>query len=346
MKTAIIGMGRMGRLRRDLIAHNKALNLVAVCDFSASHLDSAESTVAHYSDWRKLLDQERPDVVFVCTYNNVIPDIVCEALARGCHVFSEKPPGRYVEDALRMKRAKDAASGQVLKFGFNHRLHNSVMEAQAMLESGRLGRIVCARGVYGKAGAQDFASQWRSNPQMAGGGILLDQGIHMLDLLMYFMGDLNLVASAVDNLVWKDIPMEDNAAAIMRSSSGGLVLFHSSATQWCHVFRLELQCENGYLHLEGLNTSTKSYGEEIIRVGYKNLDNKFGKIGMPNEQIYYFNDDNSWSYEIDEFISAINHGPGLIQHGTIDDAVRLMSLVWDIYKFSGTAPTQMLHSIA
>ncbi|MDR2627706.1 MAG: Gfo/Idh/MocA family oxidoreductase, partial [Dysgonamonadaceae bacterium] len=242
----------------------------------------------------------------------------------------EKPPGRSAGDAMRMAEAAASAPGCVLKFGFNHRLHSSVQEAVALLDSGQFGRVVCARGVYGKAGAPDFPSQWRSDRKKAGGGILLDQGIHMLDLLLYFMGDLHLIKSVVENYVWKEIPMEDNAMALLRTAGGRAAFFHSSVTQWRHLFRLELLCEQGYIHLEGLNTGTMSYGEETVRAGYKDLDQSTGKLGMPSEQVYYFSSDHSWALEMREFTDAIRCGKPVV-HGTPADAVRLMRLVEEIY---------------
>jgi predicted dehydrogenase len=326
MKTAIIGMGRMGRLRKELLERHDELELIAVCDIAPQ----VAYDVPCYTDWRQLLARENPEVVFVCTYNNVICDIVCECLQRGMHVFSEKPPGRNLQDALTMQAAAEKAPGQVLKFGFNHRLHNSVLEARAILDSGQLGEVVCARGAYGKAGEKSYATQWRSDREKAGGGILLDQGIHMLDLLLYFMGDLSLVDSVVENFVWKDVQLEDNAMAILRGASGRSALFHSSATQWRHLFRLELLCEGGYIHLEGLITSTMSYGEESVRIGYKDIGQITGKLGMPSEQVYYYDNDASWNLEMQEFVEALQ-GKHPIVHGTIDDAVRLMRLVEAIY---------------
>ncbi|MDL2316425.1 Gfo/Idh/MocA family oxidoreductase [Desulfovibrio sp. OttesenSCG-928-A18] len=327
MKTAIIGMGRMGRLRKECLKKQYFLELTAICDINSQHNHGGE--LNFYTDWRELMDTEQPEAVFVCTYNSAIPDIVCLALERGCHVFSEKPPGRNTVDAHRMADAAAAAPNCVLKFGFNHRLHNSVLEARALLDSGQFGKVVCARGVYGKAGAMDFDKQWRSDLEQAGGGILLDQGIHMLDLLLYFMGDLTLVKSIVANYVWQ-IPMEDNALALLQNVEGYPAMFHSSATQWRHIFRLELLCEEGYIHLEGLNTTTRSYGEETVRVGYKDLGQTTGKLGMPGEQVYYFDADNSWYLEVDEFVKAIRDGNPIL-HGTADDAVRLMRLIEEIY---------------
>ena len=137
------------------------------------------------------------DAVFVCSYNNSAPDVVVAALEAGKHVFCEKPPGRCVADVERIIAAERANPGRKLKFGFNHRYHGSVMEAKQIVDSGRYGRVLWLRGVYGKCGSIQFENDWRNDRNIAGGGILLDQGIHMLDLCRFFCGDFDQVKSLV-----------------------------------------------------------------------------------------------------------------------------------------------------
>ena len=237
LKAGIIGMGKMGRIRLKETEAHEAFEIVALTDVN-SDVAREFPQYKFCEDWKQVLDQDL-DVVFVCTYNQFIPEITCEALGRGLHVFSEKPPGRTVQDIEQMRTAEEKAGDRVFKFGFNHRFHYAVMEAKAMIESGKYGKILWARGTYGKAGGNSFANNWRSNPEHAGGGILLDQGIHMLDLLLYFMGGFSEAKSFVENAYWKDVPMEDNAFALLKSDEGQVAMVHSSATQWRHKFNLD-----------------------------------------------------------------------------------------------------------
>lgn len=329
LKTVVIGMGRMGKMRYRMMKDHGGFEIVGVCDERAEALSGyLERT---YTDWKACLDECKAEVAVVCTINAVIPDVVCYALSLGMHVFSEKPPGRNLKDTLRMQRAAEEHPELVLKFGFNHRYHNSVIEAKALIDSGLIGEVVCARGTYGKAGSPTFAQEWRNNVALSGGGILLDQGIHMLDLLRYFLGDFESVQSCVDTLVWKELPTEDSAFAILKTDDGKRASLHSNALQWRHKFDLDIICTKGYIALNGLITSTKSYGEERMTYYNKDLSGKTGTIGKPLEHTLCFDSDQSWEYEHEEFYRAITEG-GPIQHGTIEDAVRVMALIEKIYQ--------------
>ncbi len=328
LKTVIIGMGRMGKTRYNAMARHSGYEVAALCDTNESNLNGYAER--KFSDWKACIDESEMDAVFVCTYNVAIPDIVCYALEKGYAVFSEKPPGRNLQDTLRMKAVYEKASAPILKYGFNHRYHNSVMEAKALLDSKILGDIVCARGVYGKAGSPDFTQEWRNNTEISGGGIMLDQGIHMLDLLYYFMGKFTEIQSTVDQLVWKDMPTEDSAFSILRTADGKVASLHSSAIQWRHKFSLDLICTKGFISLDGLLTSTHSYGEERISYYKKDLEQKTGGLGKPMEHTMCFDTDRSWDYEMEEFYDAAVCGDP-VRIGTIEDAVNLMGMLENIY---------------
>lgn len=289
IKIAIIGMGRMGRMRYDGFIQHGGFEVISICDNNLALLE--QYPVAKYTDYKKCIDESNPDAVIVCTYNAFIPDIVCYALERGKHVFSEKPPGRCLDDVIRMKKSLDASPGKVLKFGFNHRYHNSVIEAKNLIDSGLFGELICARGVYGKAGNMNFSHEWRNNKNYSGGGILIDQGIHMLDLLCYFIGNFTKVECSVDNLGWKDIETDDSAFAILKNDRNQVASLHSSALQWRHKFSLDLICSNGYITLNGLKTSTDSYGIETLTYYKKDLELRSGKLGKPLEHTMFFESD-------------------------------------------------------
>lgn len=329
INTVIIGMGRMGSTRYHAMQRHGGYNILAICDEKEELLN--EYKEAGYTDWRKCIEEIAPEAVVVCTVNYEIPDIVCYALEKEISVFSEKPPGRTLEDALRMK-TYSVRTGSLLKFGFNHRVHNSIIEAKALIESRILGDIVCIRGVYGKAGSVDFPNEWRNNPDMSGGGILLDQGIHMLDLMCYLTdSEPEVVHGEVDNLVWKEMDTEDSAIAILKTPKDQIMTLHSTAVQWKHKFDMDILCTKGYIALNGLLTSTRSYGEERITYYKKDLETKTGRLGKPKEYNMCFDIDESWDIEMNEFYDAIVNG-SRIMNGTPEDAVRVMRIVEEIYK--------------
>lgn len=332
ISVVIIGMGRMGQTRYDAMKRHGGYEILALCDNDEACLE--RYTEKKYVDWKACIDENRPEAVVVCAINAVIPDVVCYALEQGMAVFSEKPPGRTLEDAVRMEQTQKQ-TGAILKFGFNHRVHNSIIEAKALLESGILGDIVCVRGVYGKAGSSNFAKEWRNDIAQSGGGILLDQGIHMIDLICYLMdSNLSVKGSQVDNLVWKDMETEDSALAIMETERGQLVSFHSSAIQWKHKFDMDIICTNGYIALNGLLTSTRSYGTERITYYKKDLAMESGRLGKPKEYTMCFDEDFSWDLEMQEFYEAMAEGKP-IKNGKPEEAVRVMRIIKEIYEYQG-----------
>lgn len=328
ISVAIVGMGRMGKTRLDGMTRHGGYEAVGLCDTAEKNLQGYD--VPTFTDYRECIDECDPEAVVVCTYNAFIPDVVCYALEGGRHVFSEKPPGRSLADAVRMRDCSREHPECVLKFGFNHRYHNSVIEAKNLVDSGLLGELVCARGVYGKAGSSTFSSEWRNDRSLSGGGIMIDQGIHMLDLLSYFLGGFTKVKSSVGNLVWDSISTDDSAFAVLGNEQGKIASLHSSALQWRHKFNLDLICTEGFVSLNGLKTSTSSYGRESVTYYKKDLGLKTGGLGKPMEHTMYFDSDESWDHEHREFYGAVREGRPIV-NGTADEAVQIMSLIERIY---------------
>ena len=318
----------MGKTRFDSMRRHGGYCIKGICDTNLQSLSQYDCNT--YVNWKECIDKESPDIVVVCTVNAVIPDVVCYALEKGCHVFSEKPPGKNLSDTLRMKESFAKSPDQILKFGFNHRYHNSIIEAKSLIDSGFLGTVVAARGVYGKAGNLE-KDEWRNSIEMSGGGILLDQGIHMLDLLIYLVGEFVEIDGFTDNLVWKTSLSEDVAFVTLRTKDGRVATLNSSAIQWKHKFDLDIVLTNGYIALNGLLTSTRSYGEERITYYKKDLEMKSGKLGNPTEYTLCFDEDFSWDYEMKEFYDAVN-GEYPVQNGTIEDAEKVMRIIETVYE--------------
>lgn len=328
LRAAIVGMGKVGRCRYDVLKKETGVNVVACADIDASI--SAQFPELDFStDYREIISRDDLDMVLVATSNRVTPDVVCAALETGHHVFCEKPPGRTLSDIERIRAAEHKAPGQKLQFGFNHRYHYAVMEAKNMVNSGVLGKVLWARGVYGKMGGEGFENIWRSDPEQAGGGILLDQGIHMVDLFNYFIGDFTVIKSMVRTMHW-DIQLEDNAFALLSNPHGQVAMLHSSATQWKHTFRLELCLEDGYINIDGILSSTRSYGDERLVFARKQLGADARAAGRPREEMIFFDKDDSWRLELLDFLEAIRDDK-TITNGSSADALACMQCVDSIY---------------
>jgi predicted dehydrogenase len=331
LKCGIIGYGYMGDIRRRIIEGHPDLSLGWICDPEIDKLPSQPGT--QITTEADQVIESPVDAIFICTPNNLIPQLAVAAMDRQKHVFCEKPPGRSVQDIVWMREAEQRNPTTKLMFGFNHRYHPGIMRAKTIIETGRFGEILTLRGLYGKSGGRDFPTSWRNDQKISGGGILLDQGIHMLDLFHFFLGEFTSVKSLFSNKHW-GFDVEDNAVLIMSNVEGQLAMLHSSATFWKHMFEISIILEKGYLKVEGLLSKTGSYGRETLTVGRRQFEDETEAIGNPPEEITYFDTDDSWNIEVDMFLKAIRTGEAVTASSS-EDALSVMKLIQQCYRESG-----------
>lgn len=326
LKFGIAGYGKMGKIRERSIERSRDATLISIYDI-AEHNHHNESIILCKS-FDELLETD-VDAVFVSAYVKVAAEYVIKALEAGKHVFCEKPPSMTSEEMFKVMEAENKTK-KVLKYGFNHRFHFSVMEAKKLVDEGTFGKMLWMRGVYGKAGSIDFHENWRNYKNYSGGGILLDQGIHMLDLFRYLSGkEFDVFSSHISSSYW-DIECEDNAFLTLKSNDNVIATLHSSANQWQHKFLLEMAFEEGYINLDGILTSTRSYAPETLVVGRREFEDVTFAMGKPKESITYFENDKSWDFELAEFIAAVR-GEAKIANGTSRDALEIMKLTDHVY---------------
>jgi predicted dehydrogenase len=336
LRVGIAGFGVIGQRRKKHLDEHHDVLVMGVSDIMRGDEPSLHDGTPVFRTHAELL-QLPLDALFVCVPNEFAPSLTIEGLSAGLHVFCEKPPGRTVEDIEEVRAVEAAHPHLKLKYGFNHRYHSSVIEALDYVESAKLGRLLNIRGVYGKSAVvpwprpqatgnwEDDVKVWRTSRAIAGGGILLDQGIHMVDLMLAFAGPFEEIKSFVSNSYWKH-DVEDNAYALMRTSSGTIAMLHSTATQWRHRFRLEIHLEEGALLLKGILSGSRSYGNETLTVVYREDDVK----GNPRETSTTYIRDHSWALEIAEFVDCIRRDEP-IRIGRSEEALLAMKTVFDIY---------------
>ena len=328
IRVGIVGYGYMGQIRRRSILERPELELAGICDPGRA-AEIATLGVRVFPTWQALVAAD-VDAVFICTPNYLTPEIAVHALGMQRHVFCEKPPGRNLADLQRIRTAEQESPGMKLVFGFNHRYHPGITDAKALLASGALGEILTLRGLYGKGGGYDYQQSWRNDPAISGGGILLDQGVHMLDLFRFFVGDFTEVIG-LRGVVCFDVPVEDNAMVVLRTARGQLAQLHSSATAWKHTFRLEIGCERGYLTVGGLLSKTGSYGRETLVIGRRPAQGERAALGNPREETVYYDVDPSWDIEVEYFVDCISHNRP-VEQGSSLDALRVMELIERVYQ--------------
>ena len=328
LKVGIAGYGVVGKKRAYAINKNKNLKLVAVCDQTINKKKSMlNKGIYLYNNYTDLLNHDI-DILIVCLTNDIAARVTIMGLKKKLHVFCEKPPATKMTDLKKVINIEKKNKSIKLKYGFNHRYHNSIIEAKKIVESKKYGKIINLKGTYGKSKLVTFdQSDWRTKRNIAGGGVLLDQGIHMLDLMLYFNDSkIATVKSFVENSFWK-FDVEDNVYSIFKSVNGVISMINSSATQWKHLFSLEINMAKGSLILSGILSGSKSYGDEkltIIETNHKN-DN-----GNPKEITKKYNKDLSWEKEINEFTHEILLNKK-ISNGNSKDALKTFDLVQKIY---------------
>lgn len=326
IRVGIIGFGKMGQIRYETIGatQKERARVVAVADpFQKPDLTGVRT----YRSSEDLLVDGRVDAVFIATPNCLNKPLAIAALRAGKHVFCEKPPALCAADVEEVMAVERQSPRAKLMYGFNHRHHESVKKAKALIDSGVCGRILWMRGRYGKSVDRSFYSDWRSKKELAGGGILMDQGIHMLDLFLMMAGDFDEVHSFVSNLYWK-LEVEDNVFAIYRRKDGAVASLHSTMTQWRHLFSLEIFLQKGYVVINGLLTPSGSYGEEVMTVA-KNRTTAPAAT-WSDEEHFRFDVNTSWQSEVDHFFHAIEtEGPVTV--GNSNEALKLMRLVDKTY---------------
>jgi predicted dehydrogenase len=325
LKVGIAGYGVVAKRRRYYIDQHPNFQTVAICDQLFTEPGSIREGVRAYSNYHQLLE-EPLDVLIVCLPNYLAPEVTIAGLEKGMHVFCEKPPGRTISDIKRVIEVEKKHPGLLLKYGFNHRYHESVKEALQIIKSNVYGEVVNVQGEYGKSRIIPYSGGWRSERKIAGGGILLDQGIHMVDLMRLFCGEFIEVKSFVSNNYWNH-DVEDNAFALMKDKKGRIASLHSSATLWQHKFSLQVTMKEGCLQLSGILSGTRSYGEEKLIVVKRNDESDLGSF---HEDVIRYIEDNSWHDEVYEFADAIiNNKP--ILYGSSAEALATMYLVYKIY---------------
>jgi len=315
IKTGIIGYGRQGKIREEEINKNKKYELISTAD---------PNLKANYNDYTEMLTKEELDCVFVCVPHSLTTEIVNICLNHGLHVFAEKPPGTYLADVKSMKTTLIKNNVKKLMFGFNHRHYQHIEKAKSILNSKELGKILWMRGIYNKAGLEN----WRLDHRLGCRGILLGQGIHMLDLFRYVSGVEFQQVKAFVSYHENKYPIEDNVFCILKSNKKITASLHSSSVMWKRTFQLDIGLDNGHITIKGLTTPTHSYGFPVQVIVSQRHDIDF--VGNPHQKTYYFGNDNSWKKEVDMFADCIINNKQ-VKSASIDDAMEVMKLVKMIY---------------
>lgn len=322
-RVGIVGCGRLGQKRAKALG---GAPLAACADVQIDRARALAGATPAFctADWRELVRRDDVDVVIVATINSMLAEIAAAALERGKHVLIEKPCARNTAELDRVIAAQ-RKSGALARAGFNHRYHPAITEARDRVRRGDLGALMFLRARYGHGGRLGYDREWRADPKLSGGGELIDQGVHLIDLARLFLGDFTGVDGLARTLYW-DMHVDDNAFLLLRNASDRIAFLHVSCTEWKNLFSLEIYGRDGKLHAEGLGGS---YGPERLTY-YRMLP----EMGPPETSVMEFaGADASLELEFAEFLEDIRLGRP--PAASLEDARAVLAIVEAVYAQSG-----------
>jgi len=322
MKLGIVGCGLIGQKRA---AAATAHQIAVVCDTQIEHARTlaARTGADAVQDWREMMDAD-VDAVIVATTHDRLSEIALAAVEAGKHVLVEKPAGRTLDEVSQVREAA-RRRGALVKVGFNHRFHPGLARAKEIASSGALGPLYYIRGRYGHGGRVGYDQEWRCKREVSGGGELIDQGSHLIDLSRWFLGDLKFDYAAAPTFFW-NIDVDDNCFLALRGAKGEMAWLHASWTEWKNMFAFEIVGRDGKLTIDGLGGS---YGVERLTF-HKMLSD----MGPPETTMWeYPFPDTSWKREFESFEAALEGKPAQI--ADIDDACAVLAIVQQAYTGAG-----------
>jgi len=317
MKVAIVGCGLIGKKRADALA---GAQLVACAD---TDLSRAQALAARHgarasADWRDVLPDA--ELVIIATPHDRLAEITLAAIRAGVHVLVEKPAARSAGE-LAPVVAEAEARNAIVRVGFNHRYHRAFRKARELVDSGALGDLMFVRARYGHGARVGYENEWRFDAQVSGGGELIDQGMHLIDLARWFLGDFVKVDGTACTYFWPTT-VDDNAFLLLRTAENRVAWLHASATEWKNTFSMEIYGRDGKLQIDGLGGS---YGTERL-TWYRMLP----QMGPPETTIWeYPGEDISWRDEYTHLLACIRERRN--PSGSLEDALAALEIVEQLY---------------
>ncbi len=320
----IVGCGLIGQKRAKALGSGG--KLVACADIDVDRAENlARTSVAKvFRDWRELVWLPEVEVVIVATLHDSLAEITRTAAEAAKHVLVEKPAARNAAELEPVILAA-AKHGVKVHVGFNHRYHRSLRKAMEIVDSGALGELMFVRARYGHGARIGYDKEWRANPALSGGGELIDQGPHLIDLSRWFLGEFPEVQGFAHTYYW-DMPVDDNGFLLLKTAKKQAAFLHASCTEWKNLFSMEIYGKLGKLDLSGLGGS---YGVEKI-TWYRMLP----EMGPPETTSWeYPMGDDSWAVEMAEFFEDIrlDREPA----AGLRDAQAALKIVESVYRESG-----------
>jgi predicted dehydrogenase len=323
LNIVIVGCGLIGQKRAKTLVGCRVVAFVDTVKDRAEALSHQFPGSIALTDWRDAVTRDDVDIVIIATLHATLAEIGLAAVTAGKHVLVEKPGARQASE-LEPMIAAAKKTGALVRVGFNHRYHRAFRKARELVDDGALGELMFLRARYGHGGRVGYDKEWRATPELSGGGELIDQGVHLIDLARWFLGDFSDVQGSAHTYYW-DMPVDDNGFLMLKTPTKQVAFLHASCTEWKNTFSFELYGKKGKIDINGLGGS---YGVE--RISFYKMS---PAMGPPETFIWeYPMVDDSWEVEIAEFIEDVQHNRQ--PAASIHDAHAALRIVEEVYRIS------------
>lgn len=320
MNAAIVGCGLIGQKRAESMPSRVRLVGCFDTDREKRERFAQKYQCCPYESFNQMLQDETISFIIIATQHNVLAELAKECLRSNKSVFLEKPGAIRSKD-LRSIAEIARVSGKKLHIGYNHQFHPAIQETTSMALQGEIGSLMYMRARYGHGGRIGYENEWRARKEISGGGELIDQGAHLIEIALKLFGDLKVDYATTPTFFW-DMSVEDNVFMILKDENGRVVQLHASCTEWKNLFSLEVYGTKGKIEVNGLG---RSYGVETLTV-YHMLP----KMGPPDTEFYEFRDpDNSWALELEQFTQDIENCTDYSDN--LDSSIRVLEIIEEIY---------------
>jgi predicted dehydrogenase len=326
MNIAFVGCGDLARKRLELLRGQRPIFFVDTDRRRAESL-AAPLGAAASTDWRDAADYPEVDVVFVCTPRAYLAPITLGCVQAGKHVFVEQP-GACRPSELTPIISAASERGVLVRVGFPLRYQPAFLKARSLIQNGHIGTLVSVRGLLGRDGRPTNPASWRLNPQLAGGGELLEQGSQLIDLAHLLLGEFCRTLGWGYPHRWAS-GLENHVCLHLETATGQVASLQASAIECRNLFTLEILGETGKLELH----ASGDPGSAQRLTWYRHTD----RPGTPERVDWdYPGHDLSCQREMFEFFDDIRHHRQ--PSANLHDALATLTICETIYRNQNHEP--------
>lgn len=327
MNVGIIGFGLMGKQRASDILDLPMHRLIILCDNNSDQFKDfdfgTQNNIVFTNDWKDVIENKKVELIVISVPHYLTKEITCDALMKGKNILCEKPLGMNPKEVNIILKTLNRTSG-LLEPGFNYRFYPGILKTKKIIDDGHIGQVRHVRCTFGHGGRPGMDKEWKINKDLAGGGVLLDPGIHAIDLFRFLFGEICEGFATFKNTFWK-VNAEDNVFLNLHTINNVFIQSHFSTTEWKNKFRLEIFGDDACVTISG---RSKTYGPQEVR-----LTKRWFWLNNEKEKLWVFpKEDVSFKNELLAFINLIKGNENSVL-ATPNDASKAIKIIDKLYKY-------------